>query len=108
MTALVSRKELPFNVEMASSTVDGGAIDLGVDDAMAAREYLARPAVAKQLTQAGSTPVRVRQSPAMVPLSGRWDDTSAFHAGAAPTSSAAPASRTTAAPSRGPATAAAP
>ncbi|MCX2184091.1 S1 family peptidase [Streptomyces sp. SKN60] len=83
MTALVSRKDLPFKVEMASSTVDGGAIDLGVDDAKAAREYLARPAVAKQLTQAGATPVRVRQSPAMVPLSGRWDDTSPFYAGAA-------------------------
>jgi hypothetical protein len=49
MTALVTRRDLPFTIEVATSTVDGSAIELGVEDPKAAQEYLARPAVAQQL-----------------------------------------------------------
>ncbi|MEU9857090.1 trypsin-like serine protease [Streptomyces sp. NPDC047974] len=82
MKALLDRRDLPFTVERAHSTVDGGAIELGVDDTKAAEAYLARPAVAQERADAGATPVRVRHSPAMVPLS-RWDDSPPFFAGAA-------------------------
>ncbi|WP_328301547.1 S1 family peptidase [Streptomyces sp. NBC_00435] len=81
--AVVGRRDLPFTIATASSTVDGSAIDLGVDDPEAARRYLAQPAVARRLADAGSTPVRVRPWPASVPLSSRWDDSWPFKAGAA-------------------------
>lgn len=82
ITDFRSRKDLPFKIEMAGSTVDGGAIELGVDDAEAARKYLAGPAVAQELAAARTTPIRIRQSTRSVPLS-RWDDTAPFYAGAA-------------------------
>ncbi|MFD5420099.1 hypothetical protein ACFWJT_18980 [Streptomyces sp. NPDC127069] len=77
-----SRRDLPFKIHMAGSTVDGGAIELSVDDAKAARRYLAEPAVTQELAAARATPVRVRQSPPAVPLS-RWNDSAPFYAGAA-------------------------
>ncbi|MFD8141522.1 hypothetical protein [Streptomyces sp. NPDC059708] len=82
INTLRSRKDLPFEIRMAGSTVDGGAIELNVDDAKAARRYLAGPAVAKQLAAARTTPIRVRQSSPAVPLS-RWNDSAPFYAGAA-------------------------
>ncbi|WP_079406932.1 hypothetical protein [Streptomyces sp. 3211] len=82
ITGFRNRKDLPFKIEMAGSTVDGGAIELAVDDAQAARKYLAAPAVAQQLAAAGATPLRIRESAPSVPLS-RWDDRAPFYAGAA-------------------------
>ncbi|MGW4164408.1 hypothetical protein [Streptomyces sp. NPDC004788] len=83
MKALLDRRDLPFKIERAHSTVDGSAIELGVDDTKSAQEYLARPDVARQRAETGATPVRVRHSPAMLPLASRWDDSSPFYAGAA-------------------------
>ncbi|MER5712210.1 hypothetical protein [Streptomyces sp. NPDC002122] len=80
--AFLDRRDLPFKIERAHSTVDGSTIELGVDDTKSAQEYLARPAVARQRADAAATPVRIHHSPAMVPLS-RWDDSSPFYAGAA-------------------------
>ncbi|MEV7118997.1 hypothetical protein [Kitasatospora griseola] len=82
ITELVGRKDLPFTVRTASSTVDGGLIDLGVDDLKAAREYFARPEVAQARTAAGATPVRIQESPAALPLS-RWNDVPPFFVGGA-------------------------
>ncbi|MFD7260619.1 hypothetical protein [Streptomyces sp. NPDC059874] len=82
ITAFRSRKDLPFTIEMAGSTVDGSAIELGVNDAKAAQQYLAKPAVAQQLSSERVTPLRIRQSPASEPLN-RWNDSSPFYAGAA-------------------------
>ncbi|MFG2296477.1 hypothetical protein [Streptomyces sp. NPDC048603] len=81
--AFADRRDLPFKIERANSTVDGSAIELGVDDTKSAQEYLARPAVAQERAEAGATPVRIRHSPAMLPLASRWDDSSPFYAGAA-------------------------
>ncbi|MEU8762310.1 hypothetical protein [Streptomyces sp. NPDC048659] len=81
--ALVDRRDLPFKIERANSAVDGSVIELGVNDTKAAEAYLARPAVVRQRAEAGATPVRVRHSPAMLPLASRWDDSSPFYAGAA-------------------------
>ncbi|MFF2630368.1 hypothetical protein ACFVUN_31960 [Kitasatospora griseola] len=82
ITALMARKDLPFAINKASSTVDGSAIDLGVDDPTVAQGYFARPEVSQAQLAAGATPVRVRQSPAATPLS-RWNDTPPFYAAAA-------------------------
>ncbi|MFD8634380.1 hypothetical protein [Streptomyces sp. NPDC059533] len=82
ITDFRTRKDLPFKIRMAGSTVDGGAIELTVDDAKAAQKYLAGPAVAQELAAARTTPIRVRQSSPMVPLS-RWNDSAPYYAGAA-------------------------
>ncbi|MFD8790168.1 chymotrypsin family serine protease [Streptomyces vinaceus] len=82
ITEFRSRKDLPFTIEMAGSTVDGSAIELAVDDKQAAERYLAAPAVAQQLAAARTTPITLRQSPPAVPLS-RWNDSAPFYAGAA-------------------------
>ncbi|MET9440243.1 hypothetical protein [Streptomyces sp. NPDC006610] len=79
---LTGRADLPFKVEMAGSSVDGGTIELAVDKPEAARAYLASPAVARERADAGGTEVRVRRAPPAKPLS-RWNDTSPFYAGAA-------------------------
>ncbi|MEV7614594.1 hypothetical protein [Streptomyces sp. NPDC089799] len=83
MKALLDRRDLPFKIERANSTVDGSAIELGVTDTKTAQEYIARPAFARQRAAAGATPLRILHSPAMVPLASRWDDSSPFYAGAA-------------------------
>ncbi|MFF4580061.1 hypothetical protein ACFY15_16945 [Streptomyces sp. NPDC001373] len=82
ITALRSREDLPFTIEMAGSTVDGSAIELGVNDTKAAQQYLARPAVAQQATSEGGTPVRIHRQAPSVPLN-RWNDSAPFYAGAA-------------------------
>jgi len=78
---LTNRPDLPFTVSVAASSVDGGVIELAVDNAASAQAYLASPAVA-QRRAADATGIRVTQAPASKPLS-RWNDTSPFYAGAA-------------------------
>ncbi|MFJ7066696.1 hypothetical protein [Streptomyces sp. NPDC101115] len=82
ISALTSRKDLPFTVSLAGTSVDGGTIELAVDEPGAARDWFASPAAARQRTAAGATPVRVRQAAPSAPLS-RWNDSSPFYAGAA-------------------------
>ncbi|MFE2757869.1 hypothetical protein ACFXGA_38295 [Actinosynnema sp. NPDC059335] len=82
ISALTSRADLPFTVSRAGSSVDGGVIELAVDDPGAARSYLASPAVAQRRAATGATEVRVEQAPPATPLS-RWNDSSPFYAGAA-------------------------
>ncbi|CAL9332630.1 hypothetical protein [Streptomyces sp. enrichment culture] len=79
---LTNRSDLPFTVTLAGTSVDGGTIELAVDDPGAARAYFGSPAVASRRAAAGATPVKVRQAPAATPLS-RWNDSSPFYAGAA-------------------------
>ncbi|MFJ6573233.1 hypothetical protein ACIQNU_38070 [Streptomyces sp. NPDC091292] len=80
--AIVSDPALPFAVELAGTSVDGGAIELAVDDPTAAKAYLASPAVVTERSAVGGTSVRVTQAAPSRPLS-RWNDTSPFYAGAA-------------------------
>ncbi|MYZ35455.1 hypothetical protein GT002_10120, partial [Streptomyces sp. SID4917] len=81
--AITSRSDLPFEVTLAGSSVDGGTIELAVDDPKAAERYFASPAVARQgAAAADGTEVRVRKAPSSTPLS-RWNDTTPFYAGAA-------------------------
>ncbi|MFF2852276.1 hypothetical protein ACFVT5_39070 [Streptomyces sp. NPDC058001] len=80
--AIVADPALSFEVELAGTSVDGGAIELAVDDPAAAKAYLAAPAVATERSAAGGTSVRVTQAAPSRPLS-RWNDTSPFYAGAA-------------------------
>ncbi|MEV7283297.1 hypothetical protein AB0O01_01800 [Streptomyces sp. NPDC093252] len=80
--AIVADPALPFDVGLAGTSIDGGSIELAVDDPAAARAYLAAPAVAAARSAAGGTPVRVTKSAPARPLS-RWNDTSPFYAGAA-------------------------
>lgn len=56
ITEFRGRKDLPFEIEMAGSTVDGSAIELAVNDTQAAQRYLAGPAVAQQLAASRTTP----------------------------------------------------
>jgi hypothetical protein len=79
---LTSRSDLPFTVTLAGTSVDGGTIELAVDDPGAAQAYFGSPAVAGRRAAASATPVKVRQAPAATPLS-RWNDSSPFYAGAA-------------------------
>jgi hypothetical protein len=79
---LVSRTDLPFTVSMAGSSVDGGAIELGVDNPTAAQNYLASPEVARRSTATETPEVRVKQASPSKPVS-RWNDSSPFYAGAA-------------------------
>ncbi|MFI9642907.1 hypothetical protein ACIG87_23090 [Micromonospora sp. NPDC051925] len=81
ISAITDRADLPFKVGLAGSSVDGGVIELGVDNAEAAHAYLASPAVA-QRRAADATEIRVRQAPPSKPLT-RWNDTTPFYAGAA-------------------------
>ncbi|MDT3395184.1 hypothetical protein RKE29_00695 [Streptomyces sp. B1866] len=80
--ALLADPALPFQVELAGTSVDGGTIELAVNDPAAAKAYLAAPAVAAERSAAGGTPVRITQGAASRPLS-RWNDTSPFYAAAA-------------------------
>ncbi|MET8830460.1 hypothetical protein ABZX40_33795 [Streptomyces sp. NPDC004610] len=80
--AIVADPALPFDVGLAGTSVDGGSIELAVDDPAAARTYLAQPAVAAARSAAGGTSVRVTQAAPARPLS-RWNDSSPFYAGAA-------------------------
>ncbi|MFE1959272.1 hypothetical protein [Streptomyces sp. NPDC059479] len=81
--AITSRSDLPFEVTLAGSSVDGGTIELAVDDPKAAERYFASPAVVQQSAAAADgTEVRVRKAPSSTPLS-RWNDTTPFYAGAA-------------------------
>ncbi|WP_329015898.1 S1 family peptidase [Micromonospora rifamycinica] len=82
ITAITDRADLPFTVGLAGSSVDGSVIELAVDNAQAARAYLASPAVAQRRAAADATEIRVKQAPPSKPLS-RWNDTSPFYAGAA-------------------------
>jgi hypothetical protein len=79
---IVDRPGLPFTVGLAGSSVDGGVIELTVDDLRAARAYLASPAGAQWRAAAGATEIRLRQAPPPRPLT-RWDDVFPFFAGAA-------------------------
>jgi hypothetical protein len=79
---IVSRTDLPFTVSMAGSSVDGGIIELGVDNPTAAQTYLASPDVARRRAATDATEIRVKQAPSSKPLS-RWNDSSPFYAGAA-------------------------
>ena len=79
---LTNRPELPFEVSLAGSSVDGGVIELAVDDPAAARAYFASPDVAQRRAADDATEVRVEQAPTSRPLT-RWNDTSPFYAGAA-------------------------
>ncbi|MFD8968892.1 hypothetical protein ACFV0C_28555 [Streptomyces sp. NPDC059568] len=81
--AITSRSDLPFEVTLAGSSVDGGTIELAVDDPKAAERYFASSAVVQQSAAAADgTEVRVRKAPSSTPLS-RWNDTTPFYAGAA-------------------------
>ncbi|MFE2600238.1 hypothetical protein ACFXCZ_27740 [Streptomyces sp. NPDC059396] len=82
ITGIVDRKGLPFKVTLAGSSVDGGVIELAVDDPKAAERYFASPAVAQQSAATGASEVRVKQASNSTPLS-RWNDTTPFYAGAA-------------------------
>lgn len=80
---ITTRTDLPFRVGLASSSVDGGTIELAVDDPKAATAYLASPDVVRRRAATGTTEIRVKQAPSgSKPLS-RWNDTSPFYAGAA-------------------------
>jgi len=80
--AILADPALPFEVELAGPSVDGGAIELAVNDPAAAKAYLTAPAVAAARSAAGGTPVRITQAAPSRPLS-RWNDISPFYAGAA-------------------------
>ncbi|MFE3092451.1 hypothetical protein ACFXG1_01330 [Streptomyces sp. NPDC059248] len=82
ITALTSRRDLPFDIALAGPSVDGGTIDLMVDDPAAARAYFATPSVAKDREEASATPLRITESTGAAPLS-RENDSAPFYAAAA-------------------------
>lgn len=82
ISALTSRRDLPFDITLAGPSVDGGSIDLLVDDPAAARAYFAKPSVAKDREEASATPLRINKSTGAAPLT-RENDTSPFYAAAA-------------------------